>query len=106
MSKYYSLLKADLLGILFQQLPLKEGGLDALAVAVGLVPLADDGDQIALLCVICWKNTLSRSDWNKKYYYCGKGRCTKYCAAAFLRLWEPLYKEEANCDRNVKDKNI
>ena len=36
MSKYYSLFKADLLGILFQQLPLKEGGLDALAVAVGL----------------------------------------------------------------------
>ena len=30
----------------------KEGGLGALAVAGGLVPLSDDGDQVALLCVI------------------------------------------------------
>ncbi len=46
------LLKANLLGVLFQQLPLEEGGLDALAVAVGLMALADDGDKVALLCVV------------------------------------------------------
>ena len=46
------LLKADLLGVLFQQLPLEEGGLDALAVTVSLMTLADDGDEVALLCVV------------------------------------------------------
>ena len=40
----FFLFQPDLLGVFLQQLPLKEGGLDALAVAVGLVPLADDGD--------------------------------------------------------------
>ena len=38
------LFQPDLLGVFLQQLPLKEGGLDALAVAVGLVPLADKTD--------------------------------------------------------------
>ena len=46
------LFQPDLLCVLFQQFPLKEGGLDALAVAVGLVTLSDDGDQVTLLCVI------------------------------------------------------
>ena len=40
----FCLFQSDLLGVFFQQFPLKEGGLDALAVAVGLVPFADDGD--------------------------------------------------------------
>lgn len=42
------LFQPDLLCVLFQQFPLKEGGLDALAVAVGLVTLSDDGDQVTL----------------------------------------------------------
>ena len=47
-----NLFQADLPRVLHQQLPLQERGLDALAVAVGLVALADDGDQVALLGVV------------------------------------------------------
>ncbi len=47
-----SLFQALLLGVLFQQFPLQEGGLDALAVPVGLVALANDGDQVPLLGMV------------------------------------------------------
>ena len=47
-----SLFQALLLGVLFQQFPLQEGGLDALAVPVGLVALADDSDQVPLLGMV------------------------------------------------------
>ena len=46
------LFQPDLLCIFFQQFPLQERRLDALAVAVGLVTLADDSDQVALLRMI------------------------------------------------------
>ena len=46
------LFQPDLLCIFFQQFPLQERRLDALAVAVGLVALADDSDQVALLRMI------------------------------------------------------
>ena len=49
---FYLLFQPDLLCILFQQLPLQERSLDTLAVTVGLVALANDGDQVALLRVI------------------------------------------------------
>ena len=49
---YVCLFQPDLLGVFFQQFPLQERGLDAHPVAVGLVALADDGNQVALLGVV------------------------------------------------------
>ena len=49
---YVCLFQPDLLGVFFQQFPLQERGLDAHPVAVSLVALADDGDQVALLGVV------------------------------------------------------
>src|SRR5699024_7009192 len=44
--------QADVLRVFQEQLPLQTGSLVALAVAVGLVALADDGDHVAVLGVV------------------------------------------------------
>ena len=51
-ARFCCLFQPDLLGVFFQQLPFQEGSFHALTVAVGLVALADDSDQVALLGVI------------------------------------------------------